>query len=360
MFIQIHKKYLYKKFFKKICNVSVVFLILVVIVNILEETSFLKGSNASIYMPFLLTLLNGPSLLYQMFPFIFLISTQLFYIEIYKSGELDTLNKFNFNKFDLIKVLFKATLLLSFIIVIIFYNFSSILKKEYLITKNSFSNDDKYLAVITKNGLWIKDNLNDGTIIINSKKIQDNYLIDTSITKLNFNFEIDENIISKKIDISNNDWIIYNPIIADKNNFSKKFEQITLKSNFNINKINNLFSDLSSLTFFGLLKLEKDYKSIGYSTDEIKIKKHKLYSFPPLLLSMSLIGLIIMLIFKQKKQLLWSLLVGVFFSVTIYYITNLSNILGENNRISIVSSVWLPIIILFITSIIGSIKFNEK
>ena len=48
-----------------------------------------------------------------------------------------------------------------------------------------------------------------------------------------------------------------------------------MKSNFDLERINNLFSDLSSLTYFELLKLEDDYKSIGYSIDEIEIQKHK-------------------------------------------------------------------------------------
>ena len=43
------------------------------------------------YTSIILTLLNAPSILYQIFPFIFLISTQLFFIEIYQSKEFETL-----------------------------------------------------------------------------------------------------------------------------------------------------------------------------------------------------------------------------------------------------------------------------
>ena len=44
-----------------------------------------------------------------------------------------------------------------------FYTFSSKLKNQYLLIKNEFTTDDKYLAVITENGLWIRDEIN-GTI----------------------------------------------------------------------------------------------------------------------------------------------------------------------------------------------------
>ena len=79
MIINTYKRYLLTKFIKKKMLVSFIFLILVLIINFIEESNFLKDSNSEIYVPLLLTLLNGPSLLLEIFPFIFLISTQLFF-----------------------------------------------------------------------------------------------------------------------------------------------------------------------------------------------------------------------------------------------------------------------------------------
>ena len=42
-------------------------------------------------------------------------------------------------------------------IITVFYSFSSNLKNLYLELKNKYTSDSEYLAVITKNGLWIKD-----------------------------------------------------------------------------------------------------------------------------------------------------------------------------------------------------------
>ena len=124
------------------------------------------------------------------------------------------------------------------------------------------------------------------------------------MSKLDKNFKIYENIIAEKIDISNKEWILQNVIITDTKNLSNKLDRRILKSNFDLERINNLFSDLSSLTYFELLKLEKDYISIGYSTDEINIQKHKFYSLPILLCIMTIIGTIIMIYNKFKKNLL--------------------------------------------------------
>ena len=166
----------------------------------------------------------------------FLISTQFFFIEIYENKEIYTLKQFGVDNFTILRFLTLTSFILGFFVIIIFYNFSSILKNEYLKIKNNYADDKKYLAVITKNGIWIKDNLDDGTIIINADKIDGKYLVNSSITKFDKNFNMEQNIISSKIDIENYDWQLFNVIVTDLNNVSQKYEKITLKSNFDLEK----------------------------------------------------------------------------------------------------------------------------
>ena len=330
------------------------------IINLIEETSFLKDTSTSFLTPILLTTLNAPSLLYEMFPFIFLVSTQFFFIDIYEKKEIETLRLFGIDNFSLLKLLTLITFFFGIIIITIFYNFSSQLKNEYLKIKNNYADDKKYLAVITKNGIWIKDSFDDETILINADQIKGGFLINSSITVLDKNFKVKENIIAEKIDIRNKNWILNNVIITDFDNFSKKVKKTNFKSNFDLERINNLFSDLSSLTYFELLKLEKDYNSIGYSTNEIKIQKHRFYSLPFLLCIMTIIGTIIMIYNKFKKNLLFNLFIGIFFSVSIYYLSHFSSLLGESGKLPLIMSVWFPILMLSSFSTIGVIRLNEK
>ena len=171
---------------------------------------------------------------------------------------------------------------------------------------------------------------------------------------------IKENIIAKKINVENKNWILQDVVITEPENVSKKLDEYSLKTNFDLEKINNLFSDLSSLTYFELLKLEKDYRSIGYSIDEIAIQKHKFYSLPFLLCVMTIIATIIMIYNKFKKNILLNLFIGIFFSVSIYYLGHFSNLLGENGRLPLILSVWFPVLMLISFSLIGIIKLNEN
>ncbi len=360
MIINIHKQYLLKKFLKKLFLVSGIFLILILIINLIEEANFLKNSETNFITPLILSSLNAPSLLYEMFPFIFLISTQFFFIDIFENREIFTLRQFGMDNFNLLRFLTGVSFVLGFIVIILFYNFSSLLKNKYLQIKNDYAQDKKYLAVITKNGLWIKDRQIEGTVIINAEKIENEYLINSSITQFDKNFQITKNIIAERVNIAKKEWILSNAIVTELDNSSINHENIKFKTNFDLERISNLFSDLTSLTYFDLLALEEDYKAIGYSTSEINIQKHRFYSLPFLLSAMTIIAMIIMIYNKFKKKILLNLFIGILFSVLVYYLGNFSNLLGENGKLPLIFSVWLPVLMLLSLSFIGVIRLNEK
>ena len=81
------------------------------------------------------------------------------------------------------------------------------MKNFYLKLKSQYTSDGKYLAVVTKNGLWVKDEIENKILIVNSSKIDQNHLIDNFITEFS-SYTVLRNIKSPKIDISKNEWLI--------------------------------------------------------------------------------------------------------------------------------------------------------
>jgi lipopolysaccharide export system permease protein len=67
----------------------------------------------------------------------------------------------------------------------------------------------------------MKDVINNQTSIINSSKINNNFLTNTFITTFDENFNLIRSIKSDKIDIKNNEWLIYDATIFE-NNVSQK------------------------------------------------------------------------------------------------------------------------------------------
>ena len=85
-------------------------------------------------------------------------STQFLFYDLFKSEEIDLLKRNGLKNLSIIKNLFFITILIGIFNILILYNISALMKFNYSNIKNNFSNDNKYLAMVTKTGLWIKDN----------------------------------------------------------------------------------------------------------------------------------------------------------------------------------------------------------
>ena len=346
-------------FLRSFIYVFLVMFSLVIILNILTELEFFRNINVKFYFPIYISVLNAPSLIFEMFPFIFLIGTQLFFISLFNDNQIQIFKYSGLKNSKILSLISIFAFLLGVFTVTVFYNLSSNLKNFYLELKNNYSADDKYLAVITKNGLWIKDNVDGKINIINALKIENEYLIDTFITQFDENYEVIENIQSSKIDISKNEWTAYDVKIY-KNNLSNEMEELKFFSNFNYQKIQSLFSNLSSLSILELIELRNNYKSLNYSLVEVDLQLHKIVSYPIYLALMTILSAILMFNIKRYSSTTLKISIGLFLSVIIYYINNFFYVMGKTEKLSIFISIWFPLIILLTLNLIMVKQINEK
>ena len=352
-------KFLCNVFLKSLFYVFLVMLSLVFILNLLSELEFFKDIEVGVNFILLLSLLNSPSMIFEMFPFIFLLTTQFFFIKLFNNNELEVFKYSGLKNSNIVWILSLLSLSVSVIIVIVFYNFSANFKNFYLEKKSQYTSDGKYLAVITKNGLWIKDEIDNKIYIINSSEIKDNFLIDNFITEFNDNFEVIRNLQSKKIDIKKKIWIIYNAKIYNNNDYEIK-EFLEIKTNFDYKRIKTLYSNLSSLSILQLFELKSNYKKLNYSLTEVNLQILKILAYPIYLVLITIMSALIMLKIKRLDNTSLKISLGLFISVIIYYINNFFLVMGSSEKIPLIFAVFIPLILLGLLNSYMVYRINEK
>ena len=70
-----YTKFLINSFIKSFLNVFFIMFSLVLILNILKEIEFFSNKEVNSLYPIYLSIMNSPSIIFEMFPFIFLIAT---------------------------------------------------------------------------------------------------------------------------------------------------------------------------------------------------------------------------------------------------------------------------------------------
>ena len=360
MMLKKYQKYIYSRFLKNFLYVTFIFFCLVLIVNFFEEIKFSEKNNIDIYYSIYLSLLNAPSLIFEMFPFMFLIAVKAFYLSLYDKNEIEILNSNGISNFKIVVILTIISLAIGIFLLLFYYSFSSGLKSKYLDLKNRFSNTNEYLAVVKDDGLWIKEEIDKSVYFIHAERFDKSNLKSITISEIDKYYKSKNTITADKANIISKNWYLEDVYLIDSDGNKNYYKSLVYNSSFNGEIISNLFSNLNSLNIFELHILSNSYSKIGYSNTDIKIHLNRIYSMPLFYVLMTILGFIIINKLKSFKSRFFIIIFGIFISVIVYYLNYFSGILGNNGTLPIYLSVWTPLLILFLICNIGILKINEN
>tara|TARA_B100000941_G_C28048413_1_gene323255 strand:- start:165 stop:485 length:321 start_codon:yes stop_codon:yes gene_type:complete len=106
--------------------------------------------------------------------------------------------------------------------------------------------------------------------------------------------------------------------------------------------------------------MRKNYKKLNYSLTEIDLQLFKLVTYPINFILMFVFSAIIMMNTKTFKNKSLKVSMGLFLSVIIYYVNNFFYILGTSEKINVISSVLIPLLILTIVNVFLIRDLNAK
>ena len=355
--------YLILGFLKTIFNVTLVFMCLGIILNLFEEIEFFKNLDKDLFLPFILTLMYVPNLIIKLLPFIIFISAMWYFISIKANTDLLSLKVFGFSNLKIIFILSATSLLFGIIILFTVNPLTSSMIKYYEKTKAQYAKDIDHLVTINKNGVWIKEGEKDNFRIITAKKIENEFLHDITIYEIDSDYTIIKRIEGKKANISKNNWIFNSVSIFDfkDGEIQRKYEQnYNFYSIYDSEKLNTLYRNLDTISFINLITKKEILVSRGYSRQSLKEKLHTLISLPIFLFLMVLLASIFTMGSNSKFQNIYYIFISIITCVLVYYFKDLSIALGQTNRISIILSIWMPIIAISLFCSIGILQVNEK
>ncbi len=355
--------YLFTGYLKTILKVIMIAYCFGLILNLFEEIEFFKNSNSSILIPVSLTALYVPNIVIKLMPFIIFISSMWFLLNLRNSTDLLTMKVFGYSNFKIFFILAFISFIFGWMILFAINPITSTMIKYYEQTKSKYSRDIDHLISINKNGLWIKENINDGYRIISADPTRNNIVKNVIIFNLNKDNDLTSKIFSKKADISKNDWDLTDVIInqfKDGVNTQTYLEKHTILSKYNYHKISILFKNFDTMSFLELLLNYDDLQKKGYNKSYLDQNLNSMLSMPFFLFIMTSLASILSMGTLKKSNSLAFIAVGLIACVAIYYFKDLSLALGQTNRISLSLAVWIPVIAIGLFSSIGVLQINEK
>ena len=355
-------KYLTGEFLKSFLNVLLIFCCAGLVMNLFEEINYFRKYDVGMGLPIQLSLMIIPSIVINMLPFILFLSSMWVLIKLKNNRDLLSLRTFGISNGKFIFLFSSIAFIIGIIMLVALNPVTSIAVKYYEDVKGSYDLDKSHLASINANGIWIKEKIGKNINIIKSEELKGNFLINVSIYKLNENNLLVERTEAKLANILNTDWLIEDgyTIQFQDENIRNDFENLTFYSTFNREKLNSIYSNLDTLSFYKLMTESKELVARGYNAKLLKEKKHFYLSLPFFLVLMVLLSGIFILNSNERKQNAYYVFLSIITCVFIFYFKNFSTALGTTEKIPLLLSVWSPVIILFLFCSVGMIQINEK
>lgn len=359
---KILNKYLILGFLKIIINVCLIFICLGIIMNLFEEIEFFKDLNTGIGLPFVLTIMFIPNLIIKLLPFIVFIAAMWYIISLKSNTDFVALKVFGYSNLKIILTLSLTAFLFGVLILFAVNPITSAMIKYYEKTKAQYSKDIDHLVSINKNGVWIKESIDNNFYITTAKKLENNFLHNVTIYKLDMKNNFILRIESKRVNISKKEWLLEKVDLYDFIEENNKFnlETMSLNSNYNLEKLNSLYKNLDTISFFDLLTEYKSLNEKGYSKNILNEKLNSFISLPVFLFLMVVLASIFSVSNLSRSQNIYYIFISIITCVIVYYFKDLSIALGQTNRISLTLSIWMPIIAISLFCSIGIIHVNEK
>ena len=179
--------YLFKNYIKSFLKVFLFFYSFGMILNLFEEIEFFKDLEVSFYLPLFLTIIFVPSMLINLLPFIIFVSSLKFLVDIRNNRDLLSMKIFGYSNFKIFSILSVSSFLIGWMALILINPLTSTMSKYYQKTKSIYSKDIDHLVTFNNNGLWIKENLDQGYRIITANKLIGEKLKNVTIFNLDSN-----------------------------------------------------------------------------------------------------------------------------------------------------------------------------
>ena len=356
-------KYISKTF---LFSTGIIILLFASIIFIGDTVEFSKklssNENMSTALVFILSSLNLPKMLLEILPFCFFFSGMLWVIKVSNTKELVVMRSTGLTIIKIVLPIFIVSIILGLFFVLVFSPLISSTQKKILNIESDVLGKPINSILVTNSGFWVKQGNIDGNNMIYAKNLDSKTMQFNDVIVFSFNkeYEVIKKIKAESSELHSNYWLLKNTQVINKIGEISFLEKIKIPTSITKNQIKEGFTSPDSLSLWSLIPFIKMFESAGFSAKKHRYHLYKLFSFPFLLASMSLLGLSFNLNNFARKKTNLLLLVGIVTGFFIFYTTKIINALSLAGKMPLLFGSMLPIILPLFLAIALIIHADEK
>ena len=335
---------------------TAVFVALVILVDLIEQTRNLSRFGVSLSDRLGLTLLNAPETINQILPLIIILATVVLFIGLAHSSELIVTRAAGRSALISLVAPIVVSLTIGILAVAILNPIVAATSKRYVVLSENYRSGEVSALSISGEGLWLRQGDKNGQTVIRASRSNSDASVLYDVTFIVYapNVGPIRRIEAESATLGEGDWSLHNvkvwPLITGMNPETNASIHNILKlpSTLTLDTIRESLGKPSGVSIWELQKYIGQLEQAGFSSRRHKVWFQAEMARPFFLMTMVLVAAAFTMRHSRFGGTGNAVLCAVLLGFTLYFVRSFALILGENGQIPILLAAWAPPAVAFL------------
>ncbi|WP_375690633.1 LPS export ABC transporter permease LptG [Pseudooceanicola sp. LIPI14-2-Ac024] len=342
--------YFARRFLKSFLGLLLVFSLMILLFDLVEQVRRLSGTEASFWQKLSLSLLHVPETIYEMIPLVTVLATVAMFVALAKSSELVVTRAAG--RAALVTLMSPVAVAFGigvFALALLNPVVAVTLKRYSALSEIYLAGSDSALSFSTE-GLWLRQAGEEGQTVIHADRANAEGTEFYDVTFYGFAPEggMTGRTEADSATLQEGGWLLSNvkhwPLDAGSNPEAASVtrDEVLVPSNLTVDNIRESFGEPAAISIWNLPAYTRELTDAGFSARRYMVWIQTELAKPIFLAAMVLISAAFTMrharFGKTGIAVLSSLLMG----FSLYYVKNFAQILGDNGQLPIMVAAWAP------------------
>ena len=343
--------YFARKFLRWLLIVFAAFFTLNVMIDMVEHLRRFDSDVVGFGEALTMALLNAPESIYQILPLIVALATIALFLGLARSSELVVTRASGRSALRSVVSPALTAFLLGAMVVAALNPMVAAMSQQYDKISTRYAEGVDSVLSISREGLWLRQGSSQGQTVIRAATANHD---GTQLNAVNF-FGFDREgralyrIQSVRAELVDGAWLLgpgkrweFFGAGINPESTATEFEKFRLASNLTREQIRDSFSDPSAISIWDLPRFIQQLERAGFSAVRHRVYLHMELAKPLLLAAMVLIAAGFTMRHTRFGRTGIMVLLALLAGITVFFLRNFAQILGENEEIPVQLAAWSP------------------
>lgn len=319
------------------------------VIELLRNAS--KQEGISFFDVGVLALLKSPQMIHMILPFVVLIAGLIFFFKFSRSSELIIMRAVGLSVWNFIVPLVMFIAIIGVFDITIFNPIAAMTARRYERMEERLNMTHSTPFAWSEEGFWLRDVRAKEVLVIRASRVRqdghDVVLDNVSVFELDHQDSFRRQSESPKGILQGGLLTLENAFVIDSvAETGRAVGRLLFNTDLNLDRILEKFDEPQTMSFWRFPRFIRFLKESGFVAAAHEMYWHELIAFPVFLVAMLLISAVFALPPTSRQgKVLMRVLLAILSGFLLYFLSRITNVLGQSNSLPMVLAAWGPALI---------------